>query len=122
MLESTLQSEDFCNSLDGYGCFIYNYEEIIANCDPNKEAYQGPPVSPEIDNIIEKSDKEISAKKYAQYIWDEVVLTDIKGEKIMKKPESALNMTTLSQENVTIIPCTARVYMKSILLMKQGSK
>ena len=81
MLESTLQSKDFGTSLDGYGSFIYNDEEINANCDPKKEEYQGIPDSTEIDKIIEKSDEEISAKQYDQYIRAEVVLPDIRGEK-----------------------------------------
>ena len=56
-LEDVLGSEDFGTSLDGYDSFVNDYEEGIAKFDPNKEGYQGPPYSPEIDEIIDHSDE-----------------------------------------------------------------
>ena len=55
-LEYALGSEEFVTSLDGYDSFINEDEEGIAKSDPNKEGYQGPTDSPEIDEIIYNSD------------------------------------------------------------------
>ena len=84
-LEDSLGSDDFCTSLDGYDSFINDDEEGIAKGDPNEEGYQGTPDSPEIDEILDNSDEERAANSYDQYIGDEVVLHDRKGEKLMGK-------------------------------------
>ena len=68
-----------------YDSFINDDEEGIAKGDPNKEVYQGPPNSPEIDEIIDNIDEEITSNSYDQYIGDEVVLSGCKGEKLMGK-------------------------------------
>ena len=60
-------------------------EEGIVKGDPNKEGYQGPPDSPEIYEIIDNSNEERAANSFEQYIGDEVVLPDRKGDKIMDK-------------------------------------
>ena len=59
--------------------------EGVSKGDPNEEEYQGPPYSPEIDEIIDNSDEERAANSYYQYIGAEVVLPDQKGEKLMGK-------------------------------------
>ena len=82
-MEDVLEIEYFVTSLDGYDSFINDDEEGIAKGDPNKEGYQGPPDYPEIDEIIDNSDEEKAANSYDQYIGSEVVLLDMKGEKIM---------------------------------------
>ena len=43
--------------MDGYDSFINDDEEDIAKGDPNEEGYQGPTDYPEIDEIIDNSDK-----------------------------------------------------------------
>ena len=78
-MEYALGSEDFSTSLDGYYSFINDDEEGIAKGDPNEEGYQGPPDSPEMDEIIDNSDEERVANSYDQYIGAEVVLPDRKG-------------------------------------------
>ena len=55
-LEDVLGSKDFGTSLDGYDSFINGDEEGIAKCGTNEEGFQGPPDSPEIDEIIDNSD------------------------------------------------------------------
>ena len=71
--------------MDGYDSFINYDEEGIAKFDPNKDGYQGPPYYPEIDELIDNRYEERAANSYYQYIGDEVVLLDWKGEKIMGK-------------------------------------
>ena len=65
-MEDALGREDFGTSLDGYESFINDYEEGIGKGDPNKEGYQGPPDSPEKDEIIDNSDEERAANSYEQ--------------------------------------------------------
>ena len=60
-------------------------EEGIAKGDPNKQGCQGPPYSPEINEIIDNSGEERAANSYDQYIRDEVVLHYWKGGNIMGK-------------------------------------
>ena len=48
-LEDVIGSKDFGTSLDVYYSFVNDDEESIDNGDPNKEVYQRPPDSPEID-------------------------------------------------------------------------
>ena len=84
-MEDGLGIQYFGTSLDGYDSFINDDEEGIAKGDPNRERYQGPPDSPEIDEILDNSDEEMAANSYGQYIGDEVVLPDFKGEKLMRK-------------------------------------
>ena len=63
-----------------------NYdEEGIAKDEPNEVGYQGPQDYPDIDEIIDNSNEEMSANSYDQYIGAGVVLPDRKGEKIMRK-------------------------------------
>ena len=71
--------------MDVYDSLINDDEESISKGETNKEGYQGPPNSPEIDEIIDNSDEERVANSYDVYIWDEVVLPDRKGEKLMGK-------------------------------------
>ena len=66
LLESALGSEYFGTSLDGYDSFINDDEDGIAKGDPNEDVYQGPPDSPEIDEIIDNSDEERAANSYDQ--------------------------------------------------------
>ena len=56
-LEDVLGSNDVGTSLDGYDSLINDDEEGIAKFDSNKEGYQGPPDSPEIDEIIDNRDE-----------------------------------------------------------------
>ena len=84
-LEYELGSENFGTSLYGYDSFINNDKEGIPKGDPNKERYQGPTYYPVIYEIIDNSDEESEAKYYDQYIGDEVVLPNQKGEKLMRK-------------------------------------
>ena len=84
-LEDALGSEYFGTSLDGYESFINDDEEGISKGDPNEEEYQGPPHSPDIYEIMDNSDEERAANSYDQYIGDEVLLPDRKGEKLMGK-------------------------------------
>ena len=69
--------------MDGYDFFVNDDKEGISKGDPNKEGYQGSPASPDIYEIIDNSDEEKEAKYYDQYIGDELVLPDRKGEKLM---------------------------------------
>ena len=71
--------------MDEYDSFINDYEEGIAKGEPNEEGYQGPPNYPEIDEIIDNSDKERASISYDQYIASEVVILDGKGERLMVK-------------------------------------
>ena len=71
--------------MDGYDSFNNNDEEVISQGDPNKEGYQGPTDSPEIDEIKDDRDEERVANSYDQYIGAEVVLPDRKGDKLMVK-------------------------------------
>ena len=84
-LEDALGSEDFVTSLDGYESFINDDEQAIVKGDPNEEGHQGPPDSPEMDEIIDNSDEEREANSYDQYIGAEVVLPDRQAEKLMGK-------------------------------------
>ena len=93
-LEDVLGSKDFGTSLDGYDSFVNDDEEGIAKFDPNKEGYQGPPYSPEIDEIIDNRDEERAANSYDQYNGDEVVLPDRMGEKLMGKVREVLDTMT----------------------------
>ena len=79
-LGDKLGSEDFGTSLDGYDSFTNHDKEGIAKGDPNKEGYQGPPDSPEIDELIDNSDEERASNYYDQYIGAEVVIPGRKGE------------------------------------------
>ena len=56
-LEDVCGSNDVGTSLDGYDSFMNADEEGIAKFDTNKEGYQGPPYSPNIDEIIDNSDE-----------------------------------------------------------------
>ena len=58
---------------------------VFLRVTPNEEGYQGPPDYPEIDEIIDNSDKERADNAYDQYIGAEVVIPDSKCEKIMGK-------------------------------------
>ena len=69
--------------MDGYESFANDDDEGIAKGDPNKEVYQGPPDSSEIDEIIDNSYEERAYNSYDQYIGDEVFLPDWNGEKLM---------------------------------------
>ena len=71
--------------MDGYESLINYEEEVIVKGDSNKEGYQGPPDSPEIDEIIDNSDEKRAANSYDKNIVAEVVLPDWKGEKLMGK-------------------------------------
>ena len=62
-----------------YDSFIHDDEEGIYN-DPNKEGYQGPPDSPEKNEIIDNSDEERAANSYDKYIGAEAVIPDRQGE------------------------------------------
>ena len=55
-MEDALGRKYFGTSLDGYDSFMNDDEGGIAKGDPNKEGYQGPQDSPEIDEIIDNSD------------------------------------------------------------------
>ena len=84
-LEDALGSEGFGTIFNGYDYFINDDEEGISKGDTNKEVYQGPKYYPDIDEIIDNSNEEMSANSYDQYIGGEVVLPDCKGENIMGK-------------------------------------
>ena len=56
-MEDTLGSEDFGTSLDGSESIINDDEESTAKDDHNEEEYQVIPYSPEIDDIIDNSNK-----------------------------------------------------------------
>ena len=71
--------------MDLYDSFINDDEEGIYNGDPNEEGYQGPPDSPEKDEIIDNSDEERAANSYDRYIGAEVVIPDRQGEELMGK-------------------------------------
>ena len=58
--------------------------------DHNEEEYQGLPDSPEIYVTIENSDKERAANSYDQYIGDEFVISDQKGERLMGKVRKSI--------------------------------
>ena len=72
-------------SFDVYDSFINDDEEVISKSDPNEEGYQRPLDYPEIYEIIDNSDGKMSANSHDQYIGDEVVLPDQKGDKLMGK-------------------------------------
>ena len=65
-LEDALRSDDFGTSLGEYEPFINDDKEGIDKGDPNEKGYQGPPDSPEIDEIIDNSDEERAANSYDQ--------------------------------------------------------
>ena len=69
--------------MDLYDSFINDDEEGIYNGEPNEEGYQGPPDSPEKDEIIYNSDEERVANSYDQYIGTEFLIPDQEGEKLM---------------------------------------
>ena len=71
--------------MNGYDSLNIYDEEGIAKGDPNEAGYQGSPYSPEIDEIIDNSEKQRAANSYDQYIGTEVVITDRNGEKLMGK-------------------------------------
>ena len=71
--------------MDRYDSFTNDDEEGISKGDPNVEGYQGPPDSPDIDEIIDNSDEERAPNSYDQYIGAKVVLPDWNGEKLMGK-------------------------------------
>ena len=71
--------------MGGYDSFSNYYGEGVAKGDPKQEVYQGLPDYPEIDEIINNSDEERTANFYDQYIGDEVVIPDRKGEKLVGK-------------------------------------
>ena len=52
--------------MGGYESFVNDDSEVISKGDPNEEEYQGPPDSPEIDEIIDNSDEERAANSYDQ--------------------------------------------------------
>ena len=56
-LEVALGSEDYGTSLDGYESFIHDDGEGVAKGEPIEEGYQGPPDSPDIDELIDTSDE-----------------------------------------------------------------
>ena len=106
-------------SLDGYDSFINDDEEGIAKGDPNKEGYQGPPYSPDIDEIINNSDEERADNSYDQYIGAEVVLSNRKGEKIMGKARKRVRYDEKVQTKEIIMPFMTRLYLKLNILMEQ---
>ena len=69
----------------GYDSFINDHEEVIAKGDPNEEGYQGPPYSPEIDEMMDNSYEERSVNSSGLYIGSEVVLPGNKGETLTRK-------------------------------------
>ena len=69
----------------GYDSFINDDYDGISKGYQKKEGYQGPPDSPEIDEIVDNSDEERAADSYDQYIGAEVVIPDQKSEKLMMK-------------------------------------
>ena len=84
-LEDVLGSEEFDTSLYGYDSFINDNQEGIDKGYFNEEGYQGPPDSPDIDEILDNSDEERADNSYDQCIGPEVVLPDRKGEKLIGK-------------------------------------
>ena len=84
-LEDALRSEEFGTSLDGYDSFMNGDEEGIFKGVPNKEGFQGPPDSTDINEIIDNSGEERAANSYDQYIGDELVLPYRNGGKIIGK-------------------------------------
>ena len=58
-------------------------KRVFLKVELNEEGYQGPPDSPEIDEIMDNSDEEKAANSYGQYIGAEVFLPGRKGEKLM---------------------------------------
>ena len=71
--------------MDGYDSFINNDGEGVAKGDPNEERCQGPPDPSEISEIKYNSDEERAANSYDQYIGDEVVPPNRRGEKLIEK-------------------------------------
>ena len=60
-------------------------KRVLLNGETNEEVYQGPPDYPDIDGIIDNSDKERAANSYYQYVGAEFVLPDQKGKKLLGK-------------------------------------
>ena len=120
-LKHTLGSKDFGTSLDGYNPFINDYEEGIAKGEPNKEGYQGPPYSPDIDKTMDNSNQEREAKYYEQYIGAEVVLRVWKNDKLMGRVRKRVRYDKTRIGKVITIPCMTSIYMMLNILMELQS-
>ena len=90
--------------MDGHESFI-NYDEGgFSKGDPNEEVYQGPPNYPEIYEIIDNSDEERVDNSYDQYIGDNILLPDRKGEKLMGKVSKRVKYDDSSTDEVNYNP------------------
>ena len=87
-MEAKIESKDFGTSLED--------EEGTVKGDTNEEKYPGLTDSPEIDEIIDNSDKEMAANDYDQYIGAEVVLHDRKDEKLIFKVRKRIKYDKIS--------------------------
>ena len=96
-------------------------EEGINKGDPDEEGYQGPPDSPEIDEIIDNSDEERAANYYDQYIGAKVVLPDRKGDKLMGKVRKHVRYDEKVQARVIIMTCMTSIYINFNILMERRS-
>ena len=80
-------------------------KRVLLRVTPTKKYIKDLEGYPEIDEIIDNSDERRAANSYDQYIGDEVVLPDRKGEKLMGKIREHVRYddTSISKDNYNII-------------------
>ena len=110
-LETALWSDYIGTNLDGYDSFINYYEEGNIKGEPNNKEYQGLQDSPDIYDIIDSSYWERSANSYDQYLGDQAVLPDRKGDKLKVKVRKHIKYDDIST--------VGGRYMKLIIMIEQ---
>ena len=104
MLEYSLGSDNFVTSLDGYDALINIDKEYFAKCDQNGWNSQGLPYYTELYSDVDNINEEKLADPYDQYIVDEVVLPDHKGDKRVGKVKKCVKYSELGTGEVWYTP------------------
>ena len=85
-----IRDDDFVTDLDGITSFINDNEEVDEKLDDDKldlfeEKNLGLPDPPEIDEVVDNTDRRKQADTYDQFIGAEVALPDTTGKAAMAR-------------------------------------
>ncbi len=88
LMHATIGSDEFTTDMDDFNDFIN--DDIPGNEDEDDviddiEDYQGLPIVPDIDDIVDNSDARKLADTYDQFLGAEVAIPDQKGSKTMAR-------------------------------------
>ena len=89
-MNKAIGSDKFITDLDGMTNFINDDVEVVISEEDDilnwlEEKYQGLPKIPEIDDIVDNSDRRKQADTYDQFLGDEVEIPDSSGMTAMAR-------------------------------------